>query len=720
VGEDSGRDRRPMRFGAFELDPRAGELRKADVRVSLQEQPFKVLECLLQRPGELITREELRQRLWPADTFVDFEHGVNAAVKRLRETLGDSAETPRFVETVPRRGYRFIAPVERAQTPVDAHSAPAVPAVDQRVFTEPAARPNRGSARVVGAGVVGLLVVGLFGAWLLSRSSKVPAPPMKVVALTLLKGSAIGADFSGDGTRVAFTWNGQAPDNFDIYVQLTGSAEPQPLSSDPAFEANPIWSPDDMRIAYLRFNPEANALNVWVMPAIGGRGYELSALPVSLGISWSPDGRYIIAAREPPNSGVYRISLQSGEPHALFQATAPGIIRWPALSPDGRLLAYAACREPIYRSDCRVETIAVDAAGAIHGEPRRLTRKTVWSVEGITWGRDSQFLVYGADEQAALSLWRVGVDGKRPPARIELAGHNATAPRITRSGGLVFSRRIEDQDVYRLQLGRPAEAVARSAVFDGSPQFSPDGLRFAFCSARSADVMEVWTAASDGSDAHRLTHGPGAWQCSPAWSPDGTQIAFDSLTDDGEWHIWTVASAGGIPRPLTREPGKQNVPTWSYDGEWIYFSWEQGGTRDIWRIHLKNGTREPVTRGGAGIVGRESADRQSVIYQPKTFDAPLLAQPLGGGASRPILPCVADAAYSVRPAGIYYVPCQDPAHPHPNRQLRLLNPGTGEDRLVGDLEGFTRHLAVSPDGQTILYSRLASSRADLMMIQDFR
>ena len=107
--------RQVVRFGAFELDLRVGELRKAGLRVNLQEQPFKVLECLVERPGELVTREELRQRLWQGDTFVDFEHGVNAAVKRLRETLGDSAETPRFIETLPRRGYRLIAPVERDQ-----------------------------------------------------------------------------------------------------------------------------------------------------------------------------------------------------------------------------------------------------------------------------------------------------------------------------------------------------------------------------------------------------------------------------------------------------------------------------------------------------------------------------------------------------------------------------------------------------------------------------
>ena len=107
----------PVRFGVFELDRHTGELRKAGARINLPEQPFQVLEALLDRPGDLVTREELRQRLWPAETFVDFDQGLNAAVRRLRDALGDSADTPRFVETLPRRGYRFIAPVTAPSVP---------------------------------------------------------------------------------------------------------------------------------------------------------------------------------------------------------------------------------------------------------------------------------------------------------------------------------------------------------------------------------------------------------------------------------------------------------------------------------------------------------------------------------------------------------------------------------------------------------------------------
>ena len=109
--EDRPATKDPLRFGVFEIDPSSRELRKHGVRIKLQDQPFAVLLILLEKPGEIVTREELQQRLWPADTFVEFDKGIYNALKRLREALGDSAENPRYVETLPRRGYRFIAPI---------------------------------------------------------------------------------------------------------------------------------------------------------------------------------------------------------------------------------------------------------------------------------------------------------------------------------------------------------------------------------------------------------------------------------------------------------------------------------------------------------------------------------------------------------------------------------------------------------------------------------
>jgi DNA-binding winged helix-turn-helix (wHTH) protein len=120
------RSQRPevFRFGVFEVDTRAGELRKNGIKLKLQEQPFQVLCMLLERAGELVSRQELRTRLWPADTFVDFEHGLNVAVRRVRDTLGDSAETPVYIETLPRRGYRFLLPVVSANGAAETPTRP--------------------------------------------------------------------------------------------------------------------------------------------------------------------------------------------------------------------------------------------------------------------------------------------------------------------------------------------------------------------------------------------------------------------------------------------------------------------------------------------------------------------------------------------------------------------------------------------------------------------
>ncbi len=117
---------RVLQFGAFEVDLRTGSLRKSGARIKLQEQPFQILAMLLEKPGDMVTREELRQKLWPADTFVDFDNGLNTAIKKLRDTLGDSADSPRFIETLPKRGYRFIYPVNGARAPAAVQVPPPV------------------------------------------------------------------------------------------------------------------------------------------------------------------------------------------------------------------------------------------------------------------------------------------------------------------------------------------------------------------------------------------------------------------------------------------------------------------------------------------------------------------------------------------------------------------------------------------------------------------
>ncbi len=219
---------RLIRFGVFELDMRSGELQKQGRKIRLEGQPVQVLICLLESPGELVTREELHRKLWPADTFVNFEHGLNAAVKRLRQALNDSADNPRFVETLPRRGYRFIAPIHGVDVSGDVPAVTAAPAVTEVPGTQDLTEtkdhdPADLSEKTVvfadqrwprawkTSGVALLAVLGIFAAWVLRPASHQPPVIRSLAVLPLenLSGDASQEYFSDGMTDELITELGQ-------------------------------------------------------------------------------------------------------------------------------------------------------------------------------------------------------------------------------------------------------------------------------------------------------------------------------------------------------------------------------------------------------------------------------------------------------------------------------------------------------------------------------
>jgi Tol biopolymer transport system component len=297
-----------------------------------------------------------------------------------------------------------------------------------------------------------------------------------------------------------------------------------------------------------------------------------------------------------------------------------------------------------------------------------------------------------------------------------LAGQRAAALSIAPAGHrLAFSSSLFDVDIYRFETRRPSQVFLGSSFYEGSARFSPDGRRIAFESLRSGERNEIWLAAADGSNPEQLTRGPGRWQGSPGWSPDGRQLAFDSQAADGHWDIWTIDVEGGTPRRLTRYPGDENVPSWSRDGRWVYFYSARDGDREIWRIPATGGVEERVTHGGAGWLALESSDGKALFFTRENGRSRLLTLPLAGGPERTLVNCVAPAlAVAVGGGGVYYAGCEEePA-------LHMLDPNIGEDRLLGKLEKFAGQITVSPDGKTILYTKIVSEGSDLMMIENFR
>ncbi len=319
-----------LRFGVFEIDRRTGEVRRQGVRIKIAVQPFQILSTLVDRPGELVTREELRQRLWPSDTFVDFEHSLNSAVKKLRLALGDVAEAPVFIETLPRRGYRFLPPVEAVM--------------------EAERHPGRRRAAVIG---IALAVTAAVTALLLFRiTARHAASNVKLAPLTAFPGQEVAPSFSPDGTQVAFAWTGDTADaaeGFDLYAKVVGTERPLRLTTHPVAWITPAWSPDGRSIAFSRVS-SAGESGIYAVSALGGPERKLvdaSFAPFWIlsasALSWSPDGRLLAYSETPPGGPVsmWLLSVGNLQKTRIEPAVACQDAWNPTFSPEGNTLAFA-------------------------------------------------------------------------------------------------------------------------------------------------------------------------------------------------------------------------------------------------------------------------------------------------------------------------------------------------------------------------------------------
>jgi eukaryotic-like serine/threonine-protein kinase len=575
------------------------------------------------------------------------------------------------------------------------------------------------------ASLVGLLTMAA-GAWLLLRPP--PPLPQRVVQLTSMRGSEFYPSFSPDGEQVAFVWDGEKQDNFDVYVKMIGSPQVLRLTTDPGLDETPIWSPDGRQIAFVRARFPDFASTIHLVSPLGGPDRKVSDFPAAGGRgrpSWSPDGRWLVAARARPgvepgpgppsrgsrSDGLFLIPVRGGEPRAIPLPEADGEPYDPKFSPDGRHLAYQAC---VGLSACRVEVVELAADFVPKGPPRRLSRRPVDPFGDLAWTRDGKSLIFV--DSVIERLWRVGIEGNEPPMPIELAGLHATHPAIAPSQDrLVFSEELTNKDIYRFEAGRPVAPVLASTFADYNACFSPDGRRVAFETDRSGETHEIWLADADGSNPSPLTRGPGLSQGSPRWSPDGRRIVFDSLGEDGRFGIWTIDVEGGSPMRLTQGPRDDNGPSWSRDGRYVYFARGAGGPSEVWRVPAAGGEAERVTHGG-GFLSLESVDGKTLFFTRRLGPSPLLALPLAGGPEREIARCV--SSFALGPAGLYSVECSKGSE----TPLFVRDPTTGHGRLLGKLDRVegAAGLTVSPDGKAILFTKVVGEGSDLMMIENFR
>ena len=632
-----------VRFGPFELNLETGELRKQGIRIRLQPQPLAILRALVEQPGSIVTREELRGRLWPGDTFVDFESGVNTAVNRLRIALGDSAEHPHYIETMSRAGYRFIAPV----TPVGV-AEPVPPAIERRA-------PVRGvRPRMIAAAVVGCAVLAMVAAAMVRLRPETHA--MRFRQITFRRGQVAGARFTGDKREIVYAARWEEEPR-QCYLASPDS----PASRALGFEGRSLAAVS--RTGELALIEGGGTMNInggsLSRVALTG-GASQSVGRNAFGADWSPDGARLALVRVV--AGAQQIEYPVGK--VLYRT--PGWLSSLRISPDGKALAFI--EHPVRHDDAGSVT-AID----LNGRPRVLSAG--WAnASGLAWNGGEVWFTATRDNSPR-SLWAVSLDGRtravgQAPGlltlrdiasdgrllftvesrRLEIAGQVAgdaaersfsltdwsRVQQLSSDGGtllfdesgegagqhtLVYARRTRTGEIIRL-----GEGVAQALTADGNSalvlsedrkhlrlvpvsggsgrelpaagleyqwaRFFPAGDRLLALAGQSGQDLRLFVQSVADGKATPLT-GPMMVR-NTAVAPDGSRIAV--LTPEGILKIYSAADGAALAVPA----GEPLAPIrWSRDGEWLYVQHLRSNVQsssDVSKLRVATGELKPWKR----------------------------------------------------------------------------------------------------------------------------
>jgi Tol biopolymer transport system component len=586
------------------------------------------------------------------------------------------------------------------------------------------AKPRQPSRWVrTGSVVLGLALIGT-GIWLrLFQPGATGGPPPRVVPLTSYPGREMQPALSPDGKQVAFAWNGEKEDNYDIYVKLVDAGTPLRLTTALADDLSPAWSPDGRYIAFRRSLPDGDG--IFIIPALGGAERKLAQLVpgASAGLDWSRDGNFLaivdeIAPSTP--SCIFLLSLETGDTRQITWPPQASLgDSSPAFSPDGRYLAFAR------RRSSAVSVMDVYVARLNSGEWRRLTFDDR-SIAGLAWTPDSREVIFSSSRAGRLSLWRVSVSGGAP-IRVAGAGGRASRPSVARQGNrLAYAESYSDTNIWRIQMPGPGsgdeagrvtqpEKLIASTWEDSQPQYSLDGKKITFTSEASGSY-EIWACDSDGSNRIQLTSFGGPLAGSSRWSPDGRRIAFDSRRE-GSTDIYVVDAQGGTPRRITTETSDEVRPSWSRDGRWIYFGSDRTQGWQVWKVPAQGGQAVQVTRKG-GYEAFESPDGKTLYYIKSRTDRGIWAVPTEGGKETQVLREGDQSHWSLNEHGIYFM-AQEPT----GVVIRFFHFATKQERqiaVVGKAASPGLGFCVSPDGRQALYEQVDQVVSDLMLVENFR
>jgi Tol biopolymer transport system component/DNA-binding winged helix-turn-helix (wHTH) protein len=544
-----------LAFGPFEFDPASGELRKHGYKVKLPSQPSQVLDALVERPGDVVAREDLRNRLWPGATAGDFEHGLNAAVNKLRQALGDAANQPRYIETLPGRGYRFLTPVQQVGGAV-LELVPAAATSEQKGQLS-----RRGLPPWAGA-VAGLLVLLAGALWMALHRS--PVPPLKATQFLVappngyyLEGGGNRQSFalSPDGGRIAFTAK-DASGSFRLFLRDFSELESRPVA-DGEGAYSVVWTPDGRMLLFTaKGKLRRIAVNAAASEILSDKvPYFSSAIP------FGPD-RLLVSSHR--NSGV--ILSSGGTPQPIDR-----LYSWAQMLPGGRDFLYTIDDPQLGLLRARIATTGGNEPGieVAQADSRVQYTGSLHSDGGyLVYLREGTLLAQPFD----LAARRATAEPKAITRRVPSFGFTGAADfSVSRRGVLAYQSYVNrSQFIWVDRRGKLLSTAGPAAINASYVRLSPDGRWLAavpFDIERG--VPEIWLYDAVSGAGRKVVFGPGIRHI-PVWSPDSRRMVY---IFDRSWPRLALSSIDGTPEKESLPDTGFMAPTdWSPDGRFILYN----------------------------------------------------------------------------------------------------------------------------------------------------
>lgn len=689
-----------LRFDVYEADPRSGELRKHGIRIPLEDRPFRALLILLSRGNELVTREELQKRLWSSDVFIDFDHGLNTVIRKIRRALNDNADEPRFIETVGGHGYRFLATVEQqariAPEQTSVESAVPKPFIvpqepqEAAVAVEP---PSTEIQRTYAVGRRAILAITAGALVLLLAYALRPAAPLpkvgRIVQLTKSGGAVPENPLYTDGPRVYYESIDEKTAHWQLRQVVLNGNGVTPVDIPSGFLVRGL-SPDDTE--FLAINPNGEAWTVWTIAVAGGSPRRVGNLAAN-DIAWSHDGNWF----------AYSLGNQ------LLLAKADGTSSRSLVTvPVGSEWIYHARWSP---DDTRLRFTEFTWSGRTHtlwevGADGRNLHQLRFNWPGDEqeccgeWTPDGRYFVFISSREGVSNLWAMQekTDWWRRAIR---------EPVPLTSGPLGYYQLIPGRNgksIYAIGAQPSGELVRYDAdrkdfvPFLGGRSidrvvFSRDGQWLAYL-----DYPEgtLWRARSDGTEQLQLTFPP-LKAVSPRWSPDGKRIAFHGKQPGQLYRNFMISAEGGNPEPFPPEALSQAYPDWMPSGDALIYSRVYGVENPgLYRFDLRTGRSEKIV-GSDGLYGARWSPDGRYLSAIEAATNLLLLVDLKTGKRTPLASPAWWPSWSVDSQYLYF------NRDSSNWIFRVRVPDGSEEKVLEvPFRSASRTFTLAPDGSPII------------------